>query len=387
MVVLPPPLLRQHLRLQHAAELLGVEQLVPHLAVERLRVPVLPGRARFDVQRLQARTRHPRTDGLGDELRPVVRADVDRRPALAHHGRQHRNHRPSGHPPLHLQGQALARVLVHQREPLQRPAVARPVVQEVPRPDVVLVLGRPPHAAVGAAPQPPLLPLFPRHSQPLLPPEAVNPLAVDAPALAPQQGPDPPVAVARVLAHQLQHPRHQPDLFLLGLLRSLPLRRALLAQHAAGAALRDAEALLEEAHGLPPPGGGHHFFWATSWSICLSRASSATRRFSRAFSASSSLSLFASSALRPPYWFRHRCRVCSLTPRRWQTWARPRPWARSASAWRSLVMTSSAVCRFMIRLLARQGLRDSHTTWTSFWGADQGGREAFVLRRLAHRLR
>src|SRR5262249_3123664 len=233
------------------------------------------------------------------------------------------------------------------------------------------VLGRPPHAAVGAAPQPPLLPLFPRHSQPLLPPEAVNPLAVDAPALAPPQGPDPPVAVARVLAHPPQHPRHQPDLFLLGLLRSLPLRRALLAQHAAGAALRDAEALLEEAHGLPPPGGGHPFFWATSWSICLSRASSATRRFSRAFSASSSLSLLASSALRPPYWFRHRCRVCSLTPRRWQTWARPRPWARSASAWRSLVMTSSAVCRFMIRLLARQGLRDSHTTWTSFWGADQ----------------
>src|SRR5436190_13040189 len=38
MVVLPLPLLRQHPRLQQAGELLHVQQLVPHLAVERLRV-------------------------------------------------------------------------------------------------------------------------------------------------------------------------------------------------------------------------------------------------------------------------------------------------------------------------------------------------------------
>src|SRR5262249_26124466 len=185
----------------------------------------------------------------------------------------------------------------------------------------------------------------------------------------PQQGPDAPVAVARVLPHQLQHPRHQPPFPLLGLLGLLPLRRALLPQHPAGAALADAEALLEEAHRLPALVGGHHFFWATSWSICLSRASSATRRLRRAFSASSSLRRLASSALRPPYWLRQRWSVCSLTPRRWQTWAMDRPWARSASAWRSLVITSSAVCRFMVRLPAPRGLRDSHTTWTSFWGA------------------
>src|SRR5262249_23397017 len=123
------------------------------------------------------------------------------------------------------------------------------------------------------------------------------------------------------------------------------------------------------AHRLPLLLGGHHFFSATSWSICLSSASSATRRFSRAFSASNSLSLLASSCLRPPYWLRQRCRVCSLTPRRWQTWARLSPWARSASACRNLAMTSSGVCRFMDRLLAPQGLRDSHTTWTTFWGA------------------
>src|ERR1700733_2297154 len=34
-------------------------------------------------------------------------------------------------------------------------------------------------------------------------------------------------------------------------------------------------------------------------------------------------------------------------------------------------MISSAVCRFMVRLLTPRGVRDSHTTWTTFWVADQ----------------
>src|SRR5262249_23201943 len=155
------------------------------------------------------------------------------------------------------------------------------------------------------------------------------------------QRPDAPVAEARVLPHQLQHPRHQPPFLLGGFLRRLPLRRALLPQHAAGAALGDVELLLEEAHRPPPLVGAQNLFCPPSWSICLSSASSATRRFSRAFSPSSSLSLLASSCLRPPYWLRQRCRVGSLTPRRWQTWATLSPWARSASAWRNLTMISS----------------------------------------------
>src|SRR5947209_6224080 len=85
MVVLLLPGLPQHPRLQFAGELLRVEQLVPHLAVERLRVAVLPRRPGVDVQRLHAGPRHPGPDGPRDELRPVVRADVRRRPALPHY--------------------------------------------------------------------------------------------------------------------------------------------------------------------------------------------------------------------------------------------------------------------------------------------------------------
>src|SRR5262249_2169937 len=203
-------------------------------------------------------------------------------------------------------------------------------VQEVPRPDVVPVLRRPPHAAVGAGPQPPLFPLLAGHPQPLLPPEPVHALAVDPPTLAPQQGPDPPVAVARALTHQFQHPRHQPCPPLPGLF-GLPLRRARLPQHPTGAALGDAEPLLEATHRLPALVGRHHFFCTTSWSICLSRASSATRRLRRAFSASNSPSLLASSALRPPYLVRPRWRVGSLTPCSSPTWAMVRPLARASS--------------------------------------------------------
>src|SRR5262249_3860510 len=200
----------------------------------------------------------------------------------------------------------------------------------------------------GGLPHPRLLRLFAGLLRPWAPPAPGAALGAAGPPLPPQQGPDPPVAVARVLTHQFQHPRHQPPFLLGGCLRPLPLRRALLPQHATGAPFRGPESLLEEAHGLPPLRGRQNFFCTTSWSICLSRANSATRRFSRAFSASSSLSLLASSCLRPPYWLHQRWKVCSLTPRRWQTWARPAPWARSASAWRSLMMTSSAVCRFTI---------------------------------------
>ena len=102
MVVVPPPFLRQHLCLQHAAELLRVEQLVPHLAVERLRLPVLPRRPRLDVQGFQARLGHPGPDRPGHELRTVVAADVQGRAALAHPPGQHRTHRLGRHAPLHL---------------------------------------------------------------------------------------------------------------------------------------------------------------------------------------------------------------------------------------------------------------------------------------------
>ena len=125
MVVFLPPSLHQHLRLQHAAKLLRVQQLVPNLAVERLGVTVLPRHPRRDVPRLPSPPTSSAPDGLSDELRAVVAADsapAPRAPA--------RPPAPLSPPqpscPIHLQRQALAGVLVDQREPLQgRPSAVR----------------------------------------------------------------------------------------------------------------------------------------------------------------------------------------------------------------------------------------------------------------------
>ena len=66
----------------------------------------------------------------------------------------------------------------------------------------------------------------------------------------------------------------------------------------------DVAALAEAAYRLPALVGRQHFFCTISWSLCWSRASSATRRLRRAFAASSSWSHLAASALRAPYWLR-----------------------------------------------------------------------------------
>src|SRR4051794_15139624 len=73
LVVFPLPLPPQHARFQHAPKLFSLQKLVPQLAVERLRIPVLPRRPRLDVQRLDLRPRQPGPQRLGDELRAVVR--------------------------------------------------------------------------------------------------------------------------------------------------------------------------------------------------------------------------------------------------------------------------------------------------------------------------
>src|SRR5262249_50091039 len=158
--------------------------------------------------------------------------------------------------------------------------------------------------------QPPLFPLFPGHPQPLLAPQPPHPLAVDPPPLAAEQRPDAAVAEPRMPPHQLQHPPHQ---LLLGFLPPglFPLAGARLPQDPAGSALGPPEGLLQVPHRLAALPGTHHFFCTTSWSICLSRASSATSFFSRAFSTSSSLRRLASSAFRPPYCSRQRLKVAS----------------------------------------------------------------------------
>ena len=63
----------QNSGLQKARETLNIEKLVTKPRVEALAVTVLPGRTRFDEEGLETLLRDPVLDGIGHELRPVVR--------------------------------------------------------------------------------------------------------------------------------------------------------------------------------------------------------------------------------------------------------------------------------------------------------------------------
>src|SRR3546814_10278555 len=67
------PCLDQHPGLGKAVEDFAVEQLVPQGAVEALVIPVLPWRARRDVERLHADLPEPRSEEHTSELQSLMR--------------------------------------------------------------------------------------------------------------------------------------------------------------------------------------------------------------------------------------------------------------------------------------------------------------------------
>ena len=84
----------------------------------------------------------------------------------------------------------------------------------------------------------PRLGCFLRDLQPLAPPDPLDPLVVHQPARIPQQRRDLAVAVAAILAGELDDVGGQP-LFVVAAPRGLALRRAMLAERRAGATLGD----------------------------------------------------------------------------------------------------------------------------------------------------
>ena len=92
------------------------------------------------------------TDRRGDKLRPVVRANMLGNTTREEQVGQNVQHTIRRQTAIHLQRQALARVLVGDREPLQRLAGGRAVVDEIPSPHVVLVKCAAANATVAAMP-------------------------------------------------------------------------------------------------------------------------------------------------------------------------------------------------------------------------------------------
>jgi len=72
-VVVAPPVLDDDLGLAQGVEDFTVERLVAEASVEALDVAVLPRTAPLDIGSLGADSSDPSLDGLGDELRSIIR--------------------------------------------------------------------------------------------------------------------------------------------------------------------------------------------------------------------------------------------------------------------------------------------------------------------------
>ena len=105
---------------------------------------------------------------------------------------------------------------------------------------MIAVLGSEPDAGSVSQPEATTLRLPGRNLQPLAAPDPLHPLVVDEPAGPAQQLGDLAIAIAAILAGQLDDVGGQP-LLVVTALRNLTLRRAMLAERRTGAALGDGQ--------------------------------------------------------------------------------------------------------------------------------------------------
>src|SRR5437899_3203977 len=103
----------------------------------------------------------------------------------------------------------------------------------------------------------------------------MHPFEVDRPAPPDQQGMDPPVSVTWMAPRQSFHLPAQ-DWLVRPAAATVSQSRARAAHDAADPPLRGPILLGQIIGGGALLVGAHHFFFAMSWSICLSRSSSAT---------------------------------------------------------------------------------------------------------------
>src|SRR4249920_2052116 len=89
-----------------------------------------------------------------------------------------------------------------------------------------------------------------RHFESFPSPAPLHAFMIHAPTVVVQQGGDPPIPIAPILARQLDDRRRQRDLIVRGIGR-IPLRRARLSQHPTGPAFRDAQRVAAVRNSLP----------------------------------------------------------------------------------------------------------------------------------------
>src|SRR3954468_5679605 len=130
-VVVTAPALDDDLGLAKGVEDLAIEQFVPEPGIEALEITILPRAAGSDIGGLGSDRRDPLLDGLGDELRAVVGANVARHATQDEQVREHVDDADGLELASDPDGQALVDELVNDVEHAEPPSVVRPVLDEV----------------------------------------------------------------------------------------------------------------------------------------------------------------------------------------------------------------------------------------------------------------
>ena len=121
----------ENLGFLEGVEDLPVQELVAQSGIETLDVAVLPGRSRLDEGSAGADRGDPPPDGLGDELRSVVGADVARNAAQEEQIGQHIDDVDRGELAPDPDGQPLAGELVQDVEHAEGSAAIGPVTSQL----------------------------------------------------------------------------------------------------------------------------------------------------------------------------------------------------------------------------------------------------------------
>jgi hypothetical protein len=160
-------------------------------------------------------------------------------------------------------------------------------LNKVVAPDMIAMPRSQPNAGAVVEPQPPsrLLPFG--YFKPLTAPDPLDAITTNLPTSLAKKRVDPTIAVTPVLRRQRDY-RSRQRIFISPGDGGVWLRPAWLADDPAGMAFRETVLLSNALDCLAAPLGAYKFPEATSLSTCFSSERSATRRFRRTFSRSSS---------------------------------------------------------------------------------------------------
>lgn len=262
-----------------------IEAFVAELAIEALRIAVLPGMARRDMQRRRPGLGQPGCEFVGDELAPIVRAQIARW-SMGH--KQRVEEVLNGSVPemiAHADRMAFAGEFIEHGEHLEGPTALRHIEDKVVRPDMATMEG--PQGDTGTAAMPSFRSTTSWNSELLGLPDPPHPLVIDRLTLSLQQCRDPSIAKARMPLGEYPDALTQCGIVLR--LRVISKARPIQANQAASRPLR--QPLSNQClDGSPPFTHKSPLFTRTSRRASFANICSATNFLSRAFSLVSTLS-------------------------------------------------------------------------------------------------